>query len=262
MTTAYIALGSNMGDRLANLGSAIAAIAALPETRLLRVSHAYESEPAYHLDQPAFANGVVEVETEMSAEHLLGQLQQIEADMGRVRAEANGPRIIDLDILLFGDEEILCEELTVPHPRLLERDFVVTPLLEIAPRLHLPDGTRIDREHARVGTVIDDLGRMPDGGLSAEVPDPRADWVVAAQNSAEQDQVAAWDAGLHFKAEALGEAGIPYAWDPYEPESAMDPFGLPTTFRLLVPADRELQAAQLFADLAQAAEPPREGGSA
>jgi 2-amino-4-hydroxy-6-hydroxymethyldihydropteridine diphosphokinase len=252
MTTAYIALGSNVGNRVKNLGTAVAAIAALPDTRLLLVSHAYESEPAYRLGQAAFANGAVEIDTEMSAEHLLGQLQQIEDDMGRVRAEANGPRVIDLDILLFGDEEILCEELTVPHPLMLERDFVVTPLLEIAPRLHLPDGTRIERENATVGAVVDDLGPIPDGGVAAEAPEPKADWVVAAENTGEQDQIAAWDAGMHFKAEALAEAGIPFAWDPYEPESGMDPFGLPRTFRLMVPADQELQVAQLFADLAEA----------
>lgn len=261
MTTAYVALGSNLGDRLVNLGTAVSSIAELPETYVRAASHVYESEPAYHLQQPAFANGVVMIDTELSPEQLLGLLQQIEDDMGRVRAEENGPRVIDLDILLYGDEEIVSEKLVIPHPRLLERDFVVTPLLDVAPRVHLPDGTRVEREGATVGLVIGDLGPMPVPSALVDAPEPDSDWVVVAENSGEQDLVAAWDAGMHFKAESLAEAGIPFAWDPYEPESGMDPFGMPTTFKLLVAEKDVERATKLFADLDAAAPEFPEGAS-
>jgi 2-amino-4-hydroxy-6-hydroxymethyldihydropteridine diphosphokinase len=185
MTTAYIALGSNLGDRLANLGSAIGRIAELPETHVRAISHAYDTEPAYHLDQPAYANGVVAVETELSPEQLLALLQSIEDDMGRVRAEPNGPRVIDLDILLFGDEEMASETLVIPHPRLLERDFVVTPLLDVAPRLHLPDGTHVKRENATVGLVVGDLGPIPHAGVVEIDPNDAEKWTVVAENTGE-----------------------------------------------------------------------------
>ena len=252
MTTVYIALGSNTGDRLGNLGAAVTAISELAETQVAGASHVYESEPAYHLDQPMFANGVVAVETELSPEQLLALLQSIEDDMGRVRAGDNGPRVIDLDILLYGDQEIASPTLVVPHPLLLERDFVVTPLLDVAPRLHLPDGTRVARENATVGLVTADLGPMPGAGASPSAPTPDADWVAVAASVGEQELVAAWDAGIHYKAEVLGEAGIPCAWHPYEPEASMDPFGLPATFKLLVPAEDAARALQLFDDLAAA----------
>ena len=254
MTTAYIGLGSNVGDRVANMGRALAAIAGLPETHVAHASLVYESEPAYHVDQPLFANAVIAIETGLSPEQLLRELAQIEDNMGRVRAEANGPRVIDLDILIFGDEEIASDELTVPHPGLLERDFVVTPLLDIAPRLRLPDGTRPERENATVGLVIRELGSMPDVGVSANEPLLAEEWVVVAESSGEQDFSAGWDTGLQFKAEALEEAGIPHAWDPYPPESSADPFGLPLTYKIVVPAENAARATRLFSDLA-AAEP-------
>jgi 2-amino-4-hydroxy-6-hydroxymethyldihydropteridine diphosphokinase len=249
MTTAYIALGSNVGDRLGNMADAVAAIAELPGTHVERASHVYESEAAYVVGQPLFANAVVSVETESGAEQLLSQLQQIELDMGRVRAEENGPRIIDLDILLFGEEEIGTDALVVPHPRLLERDFVVTPLLDVAPRLHLPDGTRVSHDGAKVGLVVDDLGPIPDLGRITNAPVFASNWVPVAEGTRNQDLLAGWDTHLQFQREALEEAGIPYAWDPYEPESSMDPFGMPTTFTLLVPTSDVARAAALLADL-------------
>ena len=254
MTTAYIGLGSNVGDRMANLGDAVARIACMPDTHVDHASHVFESEPAYQTDQPPFANAVIEIETLISPETVLAQLQQIEEDMGRVRAEENGPRVIDLDILLFGDEEIVTEELTIPHPRMLERAFVVTPLLEIAPRLRMPDGSRIERESATVGLVTSELGPMPDNGAIDNEPVLTTGWVTVAESSAQQDFSAGWDMGLVFKAEALEEANIPHAWDPYEPESSVDPFGLPITFKLLVPSGDAPRAVRLFSDL-ESAEP-------
>jgi 2-amino-4-hydroxy-6-hydroxymethyldihydropteridine diphosphokinase len=249
MTTAYIGMGSNDGDRLANLASALEALAEIPETHVARASKAYETEPAYVVDQPPFANAVVEIETDLDPDQLLGSLHSIEEEMGRVRTVENGPRVIDLDILTFGDQEMVSDGLTIPHPGLLERDFVVTPLLEIAPRLHLPDGTRVRHEGATVGLVVDELGPIPDLGRLTNEPVLAPNWVPVAESSREQDVVAGWDARLQFQREVLEEAGIPYAWDPFEPESTMDPFGMGATFKLLVPVADVAKASQLLADL-------------
>ena len=259
MTTAYIGIGSNEGDRILNLAHALGALAELPGTHVERASNAYETEPAYLVDQPPFANAVVAIQTELEPEQLLAYLQNIEAEMGRVRAAENGPRVIDLDILTFGDEEMTSANLTIPHPGLLERDFVVTPLLEIAPRLHLPDGTPVRHEGATVGLVVDEMGPIPDLGRLTNEPVLADAWVAVAESSREHDVVAGWDAKLHFQREVLEEAGIPYGWDPFEPEASMDPFGLPATFRLLVPQADADRARQLLVDLDNA-EPifPRE----
>jgi 2-amino-4-hydroxy-6-hydroxymethyldihydropteridine diphosphokinase len=254
MTTAYIGIGSNEGDRVLNLAQAIEALSEIPETHVERASHAYETEPAYVADQPPFANAAVEVSTDLDADQLLRYLQNIESEMGRVRADKNGPRVIDLDILTFGEDELVSDELTIPHPGLLERDFVVTPLLEIAPRLHLPDGTKVRHEGATIGLVVDDLGPIPDLGRLTNEPVLAQNWVPVAESSREQDLIAGWDAGLQFQREVLEQAGIPYAWDPFEPESTMDPFGMPATFKLLVPVGDVARASKLLADV-DAAEP-------
>jgi 2-amino-4-hydroxy-6-hydroxymethyldihydropteridine diphosphokinase len=254
MPLAYIALGSNEGERLLNLGRAVDAMTDLPETRVTAVSHAYESEPAYLEDQPLFANAVVAIETELDSEQLLAYLQQIEESLGRVRTAENGPRPIDLDILLFGDEESQTDDLTIPHPRLLERDFVVTPLLDIAPRIHLPDGTRVSRSNATVGAVIGDLGPLPDIGALHNDPVLPGDWVDVADGTRDQDIVAGWDPQLMLVREILEQSDIPYRWDPYEPEATTDPFGLPTQFKILVPQGNLDQALELIAAVL-AAEP-------
>jgi 2-amino-4-hydroxy-6-hydroxymethyldihydropteridine diphosphokinase len=254
MPTAYIALGSNEGDRLLNLGRAVDALTDLPDTRVVSVSHAYESEPAYVEDQPLFANAVAAIETELESEQLLGYLQQIEVSMGRIRAEENGPRPIDLDILLLGDEDSQTPDLTIPHPRLLERDFVVTPLLEIAPRIHLPNGTRVSRDQATVGPVIGNLGTLPDVGALHNDPVLPGEWVDIADGTRDQDVVAGWDPQLMLIREILEQAEIPYRWDPYEPEATTDPFGLPMEFKILVPEANRSQALELIAAV-MAAEP-------
>jgi 2-amino-4-hydroxy-6-hydroxymethyldihydropteridine diphosphokinase len=254
MPTAYLALGSNEGDRLLNLGRAVDALSELPETRIIAVSHAYESEPAYIEQQPLFANAVVAIETDLESEQLLAYVRQIEDSMGRVRDVENGPRSIDLDILLVGDDDLETADLTVPHPRMLERDFVVTPLLEIAPRIHLPNGTRVSRENATVGTVIGDLGTVPDVGALHNDPVLPGEWIDIADGSRDQDVVAGWDPQLMLVREVLEQAEIPYRWDPYEPEATTDPFGLPMEFRLLVPEGYRNQAVELIAAV-MAAEP-------
>lgn len=258
MVSAFIGLGSNQGSRIHLIARAVEALAELPETHVERVSRIYESEPAYLFDQPKFANAVAEIRTGLQSDQLLGYLHDIENELGRVREIENGPRSIDLDILLFGDEEIDTPDLTIPHPRLTERDFVVTPLLEIAPRLHLPNGQLIRREDATEGVVIGDLGEVPDLGRSHQEPVFAEDWVEVARTDARHDAIAGWDAALALKTEVLKEAGIPYGWDPYEPVATMNPFGLPRTFRLLVPKADAKHAAELLGSLVSAVPEPGE----
>jgi 2-amino-4-hydroxy-6-hydroxymethyldihydropteridine diphosphokinase len=130
--TVYLSLGSNLGARAKNLQEAIAALrkAGIDVTR---ISSVYESEPLDYLDQPWFLNMAVEVETELTPAALLETLRGIETKMGSKKLIAKGPRLIDMDILLFGDEVIDAPELQVPHPRMHLRRFVLQPLAEIAP---------------------------------------------------------------------------------------------------------------------------------
>lgn len=136
MTPVYLALGSNMGDRMANLEAAIEALP--PEVRVVERSPVYDTDPKYVVDQPRFLNMVVGAETELDASALLGHLKKIEKSLGRTAGKRYGPRPIDLDIVFFGDEKIDRPELTVPHPRLSERAFVLRPLADIAPDLIHP----------------------------------------------------------------------------------------------------------------------------
>jgi 2-amino-4-hydroxy-6-hydroxymethyldihydropteridine diphosphokinase len=133
----YLSLGSNLGDREANLRAAIAALAGTG-VRVPRVSSFYETEPVDFLEQPWFLNCVLEGETELKPLALLRELRQIETRMGSKKLIAKGPRLIDMDILLYGQETIDTPELQVPHPRMTERRFVLVPLAEIAPELRHP----------------------------------------------------------------------------------------------------------------------------
>ncbi|WP_224784923.1 2-amino-4-hydroxy-6-hydroxymethyldihydropteridine diphosphokinase [Marinihelvus fidelis] len=136
---AWVGLGSNQGDRRALLAQALERIGQLPAVELVRSSPVYETEPWGDTDQPAFLNAVAELAVSGTAEQLLESLQAIEADLGRVRGERRwGPRPIDLDILVFGDQAIDTPDLVVPHPRLPERAFVLVPLADIAPGLRVP----------------------------------------------------------------------------------------------------------------------------
>lgn len=129
---AYIALGSNMGDAAANLDAAINALKLVPGVSVTGVSGYYVTEPWGYADQPDFTNACCEVETSLSPEALLGVCLGIEAGMGRVRTIKNGPRVIDLDLLLYGKEMRNTEELILPHPRMGEREFVLRPLNDLA----------------------------------------------------------------------------------------------------------------------------------
>ncbi len=129
--SAYIALGTNLGDRRANLRRAIELLA--PAARVLRESPIYETAPWGVLDQPDFLNQVVAVDTELAPHRLLAELKRIEVEMGREQTVRYGPRIIDLDILFFNDEVIELPSLTIPHARLHERGFVLAPLNDLIP---------------------------------------------------------------------------------------------------------------------------------
>jgi 2-amino-4-hydroxy-6-hydroxymethyldihydropteridine diphosphokinase len=133
MSTAYLGLGSNLGDREANLNEALRRLAGTPGVTLRRVSRFILSAPWGVTDQPEFLNGVAEVETSMGPEELLAALKEIERDMGRQPAPRWGPRLIDLDLLLFDHVRLRTPTLTLPHPEILRREFVWGPLAEIAP---------------------------------------------------------------------------------------------------------------------------------
>jgi len=130
---AYIGLGSNMGEREKYLARAVDALGATPGVEVVKVSSFYETEPVGYTDQPMFVNAAVAVDTTLSPVELLRETQRIENALGRVRSIRWGPRTIDIDILLYGDEVVNTKELTVPHPLMHERGFVLAPLAEVAP---------------------------------------------------------------------------------------------------------------------------------
>ncbi len=131
--TAYIALGANLGDAAGTVTAAMDAIGDLPHTRVTRRSSLYRSAPLA-ASGPDFINAVVEVCTHLSAPNLMDALQKMEHDAGRERPYPNAPRTLDLDLLLYGQAHITSPQLTVPHPRMTQRAFVLLPLAEIAPQ--------------------------------------------------------------------------------------------------------------------------------
>lgn len=173
MVTAYIGVGTNVGDMRGNLRVAFEQLRTMPGVVVCRVASVYRSEPQGLVDQDWFLNTVVEVNTSLSAQGLLTALQSVETLMGRIRTIRWGPRVIDLDILLYGEETIDCPGLIVPHPRLLERAFVVVPLAELVPDLKVALNLtafelagRLSREQA-----VEKVEKMGDDGY-----DGFADW--------------------------------------------------------------------------------------
>ena len=146
--TVYLSIGSNLGGRERNLRDALGLLAG-PSLRILRVSSFYETEPRDVADQPWFLNAVVEAETDLFPKQLLARLQKIERQLGRKRIRPKGPRTIDIDILLYGEAVIATDDLTVPHPRMEERRFVLEPLAELGPDLRHPVTRRTVREMLR-----------------------------------------------------------------------------------------------------------------
>lgn len=138
MSQAFIALGSNLQQPLQQVATALREIAGLPQTALVRQSSLYRTAPVGYDDQPDFINAVAEVETTLAPLQLLHAIQGIENQHGRERPFPNAPRVLDLDLLLYNNTVMDTNELTLPHPRMHERGFVLLPLAEIAPALALP----------------------------------------------------------------------------------------------------------------------------
>lgn len=156
-TRCYIGFGANLGDALTTLRQAAEALAGLPRSRLVAVSSPYRTAPI-DSSGPDYFNAVAAVDTELSPQELLARLQSIEAAHGRERPYRNAPRTLDLDILLFGDTVLDEPGLTLPHPRLHERAFVLHPLLELVPGLmHPTRGALAEHMHAVQGQAIERL---------------------------------------------------------------------------------------------------------
>ena len=136
MSIVFIGIGSNLGDRVANCKKAIDEISSI--AKVVQISSLYETDPVGKEDQPEFINCVVEIETELSPQDLLKHLNRVEEELGRVRHEKWGPRIIDLDIIFYDDQVIIDQNLEIPHPRAHLRRFVIEPLCEIAPEFIHP----------------------------------------------------------------------------------------------------------------------------
>lgn len=145
MATVYLGLGSNLGEREANIASALKMLG--QEARIVKVSSLHETEPVGHKDQPWFLNCVCSVETDLSPQALLKLAKTIENTLGRKPTHRFGPRLIDIDILFYDDLVLDSPDLTIPHPRLMERAFVLLPLTEIAPEL----------VHPLLGATIEEL---------------------------------------------------------------------------------------------------------
>jgi 2-amino-4-hydroxy-6-hydroxymethyldihydropteridine diphosphokinase len=158
-TPAYIGIGSNLGDSAARVRAAFDALANLRESQLVARSRLYRTRPFGPVQQGDFINAAAGVLTQLSAAQVLEQIRAMEAAAGRVRTERWGPRTLDLDLLVFGSERIDTPELTVPHPGIAERGFVLRPLADIAPTLQVPG----------VGLVEDLLRHLPDDGIAAVV---------------------------------------------------------------------------------------------
>jgi 2-amino-4-hydroxy-6-hydroxymethyldihydropteridine diphosphokinase len=132
MVEAYIGLGSNLGRRRQNIRRALAELNKIKELKVIKISSLYQTEPVGGPPQGKFLNGAIKIETDLLPHQLLKALKNIEKRLGRKKTVKNGPRIIDLDILLYGDKKIKTKTLIIPHPRMKERGFVIKPLEEIS----------------------------------------------------------------------------------------------------------------------------------
>ncbi len=154
-STVFVGLGANLNDPVRQLHTAIREIDEIPEAALAKISSFYQTAPVGIVDQPPFVNAVVCVHTTLSPHDLLRHLEAIETSHGRVRAEKNGPRTLDLDILIFNEWRINDTKLVTPHPRMHERAFVLVPLLEIAPEVYIPGK----------GPAVAALAKLDTGGV-------------------------------------------------------------------------------------------------
>ena len=158
--TCYVSLGSNLGDREGYLRAALQGLAELPEVEITALSSLYDTAPVGETDQPRFLNLVAQLRVSLPPLELLHACQALENDLGRTRERHWGPRTLDLDVLLYGDVISDDPELTLPHPRLAERQFVLAPLAEIAPDLRLPDGRTAAEAACPEDQGVQRLGRL------------------------------------------------------------------------------------------------------
>jgi 2-amino-4-hydroxy-6-hydroxymethyldihydropteridine diphosphokinase len=159
MTQAFVGVGANLGDPVVQVTRALAALGGLDDTRVVRTSSLYRTAPIGHADQPDYINAVALLDTALVPRTLLDRLQGIERDAGRERSFRNAPRVLDLDLLLYGDQVIAAPGLVVPHPRMHERAFVLAPLVEIAPDTVVPGHGRaadlLPRTHDQAVRALD-----------------------------------------------------------------------------------------------------------
>ncbi|HLR66638.1 2-amino-4-hydroxy-6-hydroxymethyldihydropteridine diphosphokinase [Virgibacillus alimentarius] len=169
MKKAFIALGTNIGPRFTYLNHAISALSEVEGIIILKKSSIYETAPVGYLDQRYFLNMVIQIETSLEAIELLNTCQTIEQQLGRKRTIRFGPRTIDLDILVYNQENIKTERLSVPHPRMHERAFVLVPLEEIAPSLNIPTYNKT------AGDLIKDLSESAEKDVTTWTPKESAE---------------------------------------------------------------------------------------
>ncbi len=155
MNKSYLSLGSNMGNRFEMLKQAVAQLVVFPDIEVTRISSLYETDPVGYTEQEPFLNMVVQLETELTALDLLDVCQEIEQNLNRERLIRWGPRTIDLDILLYNQENLKNDRLIVPHPRMCERAFVLVPLLEINPEFKVDN--HFERDGVRLWKLYDGI---------------------------------------------------------------------------------------------------------
>jgi 2-amino-4-hydroxy-6-hydroxymethyldihydropteridine diphosphokinase len=259
MTQAIVGIGGNLGDRMAYLRRMVRALDDAECVRVLAVSRAYESEPWGVPDQPTFYNAAVRVETSLRADELLDVCKGIEVALGRKQTVRFGPRTADLDVLLFGDERWDSDRLTIPHRRLLDREFAVRPLLDVAGDLRLPDGAPVTEARAKLGRIIADLGPLEhpagpqawveEGAIqfmrppfrTLEVDDEHVigDWIAVGPPSTDRGANTTSDLDLLWLEEVMNDADIPTTFYPHRPGESLSPYpGLATEVRLFVPRVR------------------------